>query len=160
LIDGVAHRCIRRSRALCAHVAFGCEARQQIRFRRLFREDHAPRDRLLHGLQVFSAGMQKEMNVRVNQPWQQCRIAEIDEPRALRVLYTLAHRANTIALDQHLTGLAHHSGIHVEQSRRVQNNRCRGIGLLSISGRYSRDKTHQQASPGNQSNSATKHAHE
>ena len=107
LIDGVANGGIGGACALGAHVALGGEAGHEVGFGGLFGQNHAPRDRLLHGLQVLSAGMEKEMHVRVDQAGDQRGVAEVDDLRALRMLDRRADGANALAFDEDLAGLEH-----------------------------------------------------
>ena len=58
-----------------------------------------------HGLQIFGAGMQEEMDVRVDQAGHQRGVAEVDDLRALRMLNRFADGANAFALDQDFAGL-------------------------------------------------------
>ena len=46
------------------------------------RDDRALRNRFLHGLQIFRAGMQEQMDMRVDQSRHQRAIAEVDDLRA------------------------------------------------------------------------------
>ena len=66
-IDGVAHGRVGRARAFGAHVAFGGKAGHQVVSRGQRRHDRALRDGFLNGLQIFCAGMKKEMDVGIDQ---------------------------------------------------------------------------------------------
>ena len=88
LVDGVAHCRIGGSCAFCTHIALGSEAGHHIVFGSLFSEDRAPWHRLDYRLEVFGAGVQKQMNVRINHARHQGGVAQIDDlalrPDALR----------------------------------------------------------------------------
>ena len=66
LIDGVAHGGIGGAGALRPHVALGGEAGHQIVPRGERGQDSALRDRFLDRLQIFRAGMQEQVHVRVD----------------------------------------------------------------------------------------------
>ena len=105
LIDGVAHGGVGGARALGTHVALGGEAGHQVVARGQRGEDGALRHRFLNGLQIFRAGMQEQVHVRVDQAGQQRGVAEIDDlarRRDGRPMRPTA--ADAVALDQHFAG--------------------------------------------------------
>jgi hypothetical protein len=129
LVDGIADGCVGRSRALGPHIALGGEACQQIGFGGLGGQQRAPGNRFLYGLQVFGAGVQKEMDVRVDEAGEQSGVAEIEDPSALRMLNRDADSADAVALDQDFARLKESASVHLEQARGVEDDgRC--IGLL------------------------------
>ena len=97
IIDGVANRCVGGARAFGPHVAFGGEAGHQVVPRRQRRQDRALRHGLLHRLQIFRAGMQKQVHVRVDQARQQSAVAQIDHLRTRRTLHRRAHFHNAFS---------------------------------------------------------------
>ncbi len=122
-VDRVAHRCAGRARAFGAHVALGGESSHQVGFRRLLGQNRAPGNGLFHRLQVLRAGMQKQVHVRIDQPRQQRGVAKVDDLCAPWVIDCRANSFDPLALDENLAGTQHISRIHLQQSRRVQNNR-------------------------------------
>jgi hypothetical protein len=77
-------------------------------------------------LQVFRAGMQEEMDVRVDEAGKQGAVAEVDDFRALRMKDRRADGADAVALDQNFARLKQGSGFHLEQARGVQDDGSRG----------------------------------
>ena len=75
-------------------------------------------------LQVFRAGMQEEMNVRVDEAGQQGCVAEVDDLCTLRMLDGLADGANALALNQNFAGLEDDASIDLEQAGRVEDDGC------------------------------------
>ena len=104
LIDGVAHGGIGRSGAFRTHVALGGEAGHQVvaaaSTARMVRWGTDSFD----GLQVFGAGMEKEVDVRVDQAGQQRAVAQVDGFSARRMRDRGAGFHDAIAADQHLAG--------------------------------------------------------
>ena len=131
LIDGVAHSRVSRAGAFCAQIALGGEAGQQVGFGCVGGEQGAPGNRLFDGLQVFSAGVQEEMYVGVNQAREQRDVAQVDDFGPLRMGDFPAHSADTLTFDQNLAGLEQCPSIHLEQPRRMEHDRCSG-GLLRM----------------------------
>ena len=129
LIDGVANGGVGGACALGAHVALGGEAGQQVGLGGLLGQDHAPGNGFLDGLQVFCAGMQKEMHVRVDEAGEQRGVAQVDDFGALRMVDRRAHGANALALDEDFAGLEQGAGIDLEQARGVEDDGGGG-GLL------------------------------
>ena len=66
-IDRISHSCVGRSGAFRSHVAFGSESSHQVSLGRQRRQDGALRNRLLDRLQIFRAGVQEQVNMRVDQ---------------------------------------------------------------------------------------------
>src|SRR5712672_1850422 len=66
-INSVADCSIGRSRAFGSHIAFCSESSHEIVAGRQSGSDRSLRHRLLHGLQVLRAGMEKKMDVGINQ---------------------------------------------------------------------------------------------
>ena len=67
LVDGVANRSIGRACALGAHVSLGCIAGHHVVFGGLLGKNGAPGNRFLDGLQILCAGVQEEVNMRIDQ---------------------------------------------------------------------------------------------
>ncbi len=124
LVDGVAHGGVGGACALGAHVALGGEAGHHVGFGGLLGEDGAPRHGLLNGLQIFSAGMQEEMNVRVDEAGHQRRVAEIDDLGALWMVDGAADCADAVAFDEYFAGLQQVAGVDLEQARGVEHDGC------------------------------------
>ncbi len=94
-------------------------------------EQCAPGNRLLHGLQILSAGVQKEMHVSVDEAGEQCGVAEINDAGSLRMLDGCADGKDALALDENLAGLEQGSGIDLKQAGGVEHD-GRGAGLLGL----------------------------
>jgi hypothetical protein len=92
--------------------------------RRVWREWCAV-DGFLDGLQIFGAGMQEKVNVRVDEAGQQSGVAEIDERRFVRVRHMRADFHDEFALNQNFAGRDGAAGFDVKQVRRVKNNSAR-----------------------------------
>jgi hypothetical protein len=123
-VNRSANRRIGGARALCAHVAFGRESGKKICFGGLLGKDYSPRNGFLYRLQILSARMQKQVHMCVDETGQQSRVAQVDETGALWVFDRGAYRANPISLNEDFTRLEQVSGVHMEQPRGVQHNRC------------------------------------
>ncbi len=126
-IDGVAHGGVGCARAFGAHVALGGEAGHQVVTRGQRGDDGALRDGFLHGLQILGAGMQEQMDVRVDQAGEQRGVAEIDDLRAGGMVDGGADGGDAVALDQDLAGRDDCSGFDIEQTRGVQDARVRRL---------------------------------
>ena len=81
LIDRVADGGVGGAGAFGAHVALGGESCKQIVARGNRGENGALRHGFLHRLQIFGAGMQEKMDVRVDEAGKQSGVAEVDEAR-------------------------------------------------------------------------------
>ncbi len=68
-----------------------------------------------------------QMHVRVDKARQQGGIAEIDDPRTFGDVQVRAGRNNLRAFHQHHAGLNQLAGNAVEQTRRFEHNRARGL---------------------------------
>ena len=115
LVDGVADGGIGRTGALCSHIALGGEPGHQVCPGGLDGENCSPGHRLDHGLQVLGPGMQKEVNVGVNQPGEEGYIAQVDDLGALRTIYRSADGADAFALDQDFARLDQPSRVDLEE---------------------------------------------
>ena len=131
LVDGVANGGVGRAGAFGAHVALGGEAGQEVGLGGLLGEDGAPGNRLFDGLQVFSAGMQEEMDVGVDEAGEQSGVAEVDDLCALRMVDGCADGADAVALDEDFAGAEECAGIDLEQARGVEHD-GRGRRLLRV----------------------------
>ena len=102
----------------------------------------------LHRLQVFGAGMQEQMHMRVDQARHQGGVAQIDHFRARRMTDRAAHRRDAVALDQDLAGRHDAAAFRVEQARGMQHNgvRRRRRGILCPGAE--RQKRHHQRGQG------------
>ena len=124
-IDGIAHSGIGGSCALCPHIAFGGEAGHEVGLRRQRCQDGALRYRFFHGLQIFRARMQKQVDMRVNQPRHQGYIAEVDDLCPSRTADLRAGLGNALALNQHFARTNDLSTLNVEHSRCMQHDGLR-----------------------------------
>ena len=70
------------------------------------------------------------MNMRVNQPGEQCRVPQIDDLYSSPMSNGLTDLANPLAFNKHLGGLKHCAVLNVQQARRVQDNLSRRSRLL------------------------------
>ena len=132
LIDGVAHGGVGGAGAFGAHVALGGEAGHEIVARGESGDDGALRDGFLDGLQIFGAGMQEEVDVRVDEAGQQGGVAEVDDFRAGWACDFGADFGDGVALDQDFAGSDHFAGFDVEQARGVKNDGVRGLRRLGL----------------------------
>ncbi len=128
LIDGVAHGGVGGARAFGAHVALGGEAGHQIGAAASVGEDGALRDGFLHGLQIFRAGMQEQMDMRVDQAGEQRAVAKIDDLRARGMGDGRAHFDDAFAAHQHFAGRDNAAGFDIDQARGVKYDGARGLG--------------------------------
>jgi hypothetical protein len=122
LVDGVAHGGVGRACAFGAHVALGGEAGEEVVARGEGGEDGALGNGFLDGLQIFGAGMQEKMDVRVNQAGEQSGVAEVDEFGAVRMRHFVAGFDDEIVLDQNFAGSGDAAGFYVEQARGVEDD--------------------------------------
>ncbi len=90
------------------------------------RQDRPLRFGFLDRLQVFRAGMQKKMHMRVDQAGKQCGVAKIDHFGIRRMFHGCAGSHDALAFDQNFAGADDVAGLHVEQARGVQDDRMRG----------------------------------
>src|SRR5437867_5778188 len=74
-VNGIAHRSVSRAGAFRSHIALGREAGHEIVSGRKRRHDCSLWHGFLNSLQVFRAGMQEQMDMRINQSRQQRAIA-------------------------------------------------------------------------------------
>ncbi len=104
VVDGVAHGGVGGTRSFRAHIAFGGKAGHQVVARGEDRENRSLRHRFLHGLQVLSSGMQKEMDVSVDQAGHQRGVAEVDFlcVRGMRYRWTGFH--DTVPSNEDFSG--------------------------------------------------------
>ena len=77
-IDGVAHGGVGRAGAFGAHVAFGGESGEQIVAGGDGGRDGALRNGFCDCLQILGAGVEEEMDVRVNQAGEKSGVAKIN----------------------------------------------------------------------------------
>ena len=120
-VDGVADGSVGGAGAFGSHIAFGGEASHQIVTGGERRHHGALGHRFLNGLQVFGAGMEKEVYVRVDQAGQQRGVAEVDDFGAGRMLYRRADfYYNPVALNEDFSRLDEAAGFHVKHAGGVQ----------------------------------------
>src|SRR6266699_5852302 len=74
-VNGIAHRSVSRAGAFRSHIALGREAGHEIVSGRKRRHDCSLWHGFLNSLPVFRAGMQEQMDMRINQSRQQRAIA-------------------------------------------------------------------------------------
>ncbi len=129
LVDGVANGGIGGSCAFRAHIALGGEAGHHIVFGSLLGEDRAPGHRLDHGLQVFGAGMQEQMNMGIDHAGHQRGVAQIDDLGACGMFHARSDGANAMVFDKNFAGLQDRTGVDLKQPRSVQHD---GVGLSAV----------------------------
>jgi hypothetical protein len=117
LVDGVAHGGVGGACAFGAHVALGGESGQEVVTRGDGGEDGALGNGFLDGLQIFGAGMQEKMDVRVNQAGEQGGVAEVDEFGAVRMRDFVAGFDDEIVLDQDFAGSGDAAGFDTSSRR-------------------------------------------
>ena len=125
LVDGVADCGVGRPRTFRTHVALGSKAGQKIGLRGQGSGDHPLGHGLDHGLKIFRAGVEKEMNVGVDQARHQGRVAEIDGLRTGGMGYGGAGSHDLSAFDQDLTGGENTARFYIEKTRGVENDGLR-----------------------------------
>ena len=128
LVDCVADGCVCGAGAFGAHVAFGGESGEQIVASGEGGENRALRNGFLNGLQIFRAGMQEEVDVRVDQAGEKCGVAEIDEFGGVRVIHLGADFYDESALDEDFPGSNGAASFYVEQARGVEDDGARSRG--------------------------------
>ena len=121
-VDRIAHRGVGRTCPFRAHVAFCGKTGQQVVACRQGRAYRAFRHGLVECLRIFRARMQEQMYVRVDQPWQQGAVAQVDDSCVGRMLDLCADRGDAFATHQHFARREHPAGIDIEQARRVQHD--------------------------------------
>src|ERR1700722_3273000 len=134
-IDCVANGSVGGACAFGAHVALGGEAGEKIVACGECGENGALRDGFLDGLQIFRAGMQEKVDVRVDEAGQQSGVAEIDELRFVRVRHMRADFHDEFALNQNFAGRDGATGFDVEQVCSVKDNGTRrgsGLGYVRL----------------------------
>ncbi len=135
MIDGVAHGCIGRSGAFGPHVAFGGEAGHEVVAGGEHGKDGALGNGLYDGLEVLGAGMQKKVDMCVDQTGQQRAGAQVDGFGACRMRDRGARFYDSIAADQHFAGSNDTSGFDVDQARGVEHD-----WVWSLSGERARER--------------------
>ena len=83
-----------------------------------------------HGLQIFSSGMEEEMDVGIDQAGHQGGVAQIDGLGSSGMVDGGAGGDDLLPFDQHLSGGKHAAGFDVEQARGMENDRVRCGGSL------------------------------
>jgi hypothetical protein len=73
-------------------------------------------------LQVFSAGVQEEMDVSVDEAGEERGVAEVDDARALRVLDGCADSKDALTLDENLSGLEQGSVVDLQKASGVEHD--------------------------------------
>jgi hypothetical protein len=81
------------------------------------------------GLEIFRAGMQKQMNVCVDQAGKQGALPKVNDFSPGRSAHVLRDFRDSVAPDEHLSGHHHATTFDIKQSRGMQDNRARGWGL-------------------------------
>ena len=124
-IDGVAHGGVCRAGAFGAHVALSRESGHQIGARGESGHDGALRDGFCDCLQVFLAGMEEEVDVRVDEAGEKSGLAEVDYFRCGRTRDFRADFFYGVALDQDFAGGDDAAEFYVEQPRGMEDDRVR-----------------------------------
>ena len=82
----------------------------------------------LDGLQILGAGMEKKMDVSVDEARHQRRVAEVDFFRALGMVHSCPGLDDALAANEDLPGCKNASALDVKQPCRMQQNRAGGLG--------------------------------
>jgi hypothetical protein len=83
--------------------------------------------------------MQEKMNVGIDQSWEQCRVAQVDDSGARRMIHGCAYCANAVTLDKDFAGLYKSARVNLEKAGGVKHNRrccggcCGDRWLLGLS---------------------------
>jgi hypothetical protein len=79
--------------------------------------------------------MEEKMNVGIDQSWEQCSVAQVDDSGAQRMIHSGAYRANAVALDKDFAGLNKSAGVNLEKAGGVEHDRrcCGDRWLLGSS---------------------------
>ncbi len=125
LVDCVANRGVSGARAFGSHVALRREPGHEIVACRQQSRDRALRHRLLNGLQVLCAGMQKKVNVRINQAGKQSAVAQINDLRSCRMFDRRAYLDDAFPLHQNFTRLYHPAVLDIKQAGSMQHDGMR-----------------------------------
>src|SRR5665213_255013 len=120
-VDGVANGDVGAARAFGAHVALGGETGENVGFGGCRGGEDALRDGLLHGLEVFGAGVQKQVDVGVDETGHEGGVAEVDDLRAGWVRDVRADFADAVAFDEDFSGSNNLAGGDVEGARGVED---------------------------------------
>ena len=95
------------------------------------RKNGALRNGFLNGLQIFRAGMEKEMDVRVNQAGHERDVAEVNYFRAARMRDGCANFGDARSLDKNFAGRDNFAGLDIEVDGRREGwcrvRRCEWI---------------------------------
>jgi hypothetical protein len=144
-VDGVAHRGVRRTRALGSHVALGGEARHQILAGRDLGEDRALGYGLDDGLQVLGSRMEEKMDVDIDEPRHQGGRAQIDHRGAIGMGDRGPNFNNAIAAYQHLPGTDQRAMLHIEDVGCVEHDiiASGSGGRLSLECMYAGESQHE-----------------
>ena len=83
------------------------------------------------------------MNVGIDQSWEQCSVAQVDDSGARRMIHGCACHANAVALDKDFAGLKESAGVNLEKAGGVEHNRpgCVDCYLLG-SNRVGKGQSH------------------
>ncbi len=121
-VDGVAYGYVGAACAFGAHVALGGEACEEVEARGVGGDERSLGDAFFNRLQVFGAGVQEEMHVRVDEAWHQGCVAEVDELCSGWMSDAGAYGRDAFAFDADFGGRDDPSGGDVEHSRGVEDN--------------------------------------
>jgi hypothetical protein len=135
-VDGVADGDVGTACALGAHIALCGEAGHEVGFGGGGGGYHALGHGLLHGLQVFSAGVEEEMDVGVDQAGHKGGVAKVEDDGAAGVFDLRADLADTVADDQDFAGRDHLAGGYVENAGGVEDGgvEVESLEVLSVGG--------------------------
>ena len=121
-VDGVANGYVGAACAFSAHVALGGEAGEEVEARGVGGDEGALRNALLHGLQVFGAGVQEEMHVGVDEAGHQRCVTEIDDLRTGGCATLVPAAAMRSPSTRTSAGRNDLSGGDIEHSRGVEDD--------------------------------------
>jgi hypothetical protein len=113
-------------------------------------------------LQIFSAGMQKKVNVNIDQPGKQRGVAEVDYFGAPRTIHGCAYGANAVALDKNFARRKQRAGVDLKKAGSVEHDRGNGRLLCGsrIGKRQSCDASKRKRCPKQPTETKNKIRHE
>jgi hypothetical protein len=131
-IDGVADGGVCGASAFSAHIAFGGETGQEIGTGGEGGCNGALRDGFHDRLQIFGAGMEEEVDVRVNQAREESGVAEIYDFCASWPHDFCTDFFYGVALDEDFAGGGDAAGFYVEEAGGVEDDGVRGCRGLRL----------------------------
>ena len=122
LVNRVPYSGIGRTRSFGAHVAFRGEAGHQVVARSEGGDNRALWNGFFHGLQIFSARVQKKVHMSIDQSGHESKTAEIDPLRTGRMSDGCTRFRDARSFHQNLAGTDEPSGSNIEQVRGMNHD--------------------------------------